>query len=345
MLTRRTRSLVAIAVVVAGAGFMFLALHETAKAMTGTAQSFLGSLSAEQRKQATMAFDNPARTDWHYIPKDTRKGLQIKEMNADQRKRATALLQSGLSEIGYEKASTIMSLEAILRELEKSRSGGPIRDPERYYFTVFGVPTDTGRWGWSLEGHHLSLNFTVDEGKVVGSTPTFFGSNPAEVADNYAVGAKKGTRPLVKEESLAFELLQSLSADQRKLAVIAAKAPDDVSGASQAQAKKSAPAGVPAEKLSAEQLKILAALLASYARNMPRDLADDRLEEIEQAGIGKVHFAWAGADRPGIGHYYRVQGPTFVIEFVNVQPDAAGNPANHIHCLWRSLKGDFGVKE
>ena len=153
----------------------------------------------------------------------------------------------------------------------------------------------------------------------------------------------KGTRILKQEELLAFELLASLTPEQRKAAVIAEKAPAEIRAAGEAQPPTAAPEGVSADKLSPEQQAILRKLLAEYAASMPADVAEGRLGAIEKAGLGAVHFAWAGAEKPGIGHYYKIQGKTFLIEFVNTQPDAAGNPANHIHCIWRDMAGDFGI--
>ena len=180
------------------------------------------------RTTATLAFDDPARLDWHFIPKPQRKGLQIKHMDDAPRKAAHKLLETGLSQLGYDKATTIMGLEAILRELEKSRTDSPIRDPERYYFTIFGTPDTAGRWGWSVEGHHLSLNFVIDKGQVAATTPTFFGANPAEVRSDFG-NFKKGLRVLKPEEETGFQLLASLTPEQRK-AVIAEKAPMTCAG-------------------------------------------------------------------------------------------------------------------
>jgi hypothetical protein len=251
------------------------------------------------------------------------------------------LLRSALSQVGYDKASTIMELEKILRELEKSRSGGPLRDPERYYFTLFGKPHAESTWGLSVEGHHLSLNFVVDGNKVISSTPAMFGANPAEVKTEIAGGAKIGTRVLRDEEERAFALVNSLDDEQKKLAIVADKAPAEVREAGKPQPPDTAPEGIPASKLTEAQVKTLWSILEAYAHNMPKDVAQARLDAVREAGIGKVHFAWAGATRPGVGHYYRIQGPTFQVEFVNTQPDSAGNPANHIHCMWRQLGGDF----
>jgi hypothetical protein len=341
-MNRRMLIAVSVLVVIAGAGWFWGNYAGPGGDMTRAGQIFLESLSQQQRSQATMKYDDPARLDWHFIPKDQRKGLQIKDMNEQQRKLAHELLASGLSEAGYDKATTIMSLEAILRELEKARRSGPIRDPERYYFTIFGTPTTDGRWGLSVEGHHLSLNFVIDQGQVVSSTPSFFGANPAEVKATYSVGPKKGTRVLRKEEDLAFQLLSSLDDAQRKQALIADKAPSDIRGPAGAQPPTAAPEGLPAGKFTESQTATLWALLEAYAVNMPKEVGQARLAKVKQAGIEKVHFAWAGAQKPGVGHYYRVQGPTFLIEFVNVQPDSDGNPANHIHLVWRDMTGDFG---
>lgn len=311
--------------------------------MTQAAQQFLTGLSQDERAQAIVAFDGPARLDWHFIPKDKRKGLQVKHMNEETRKRAHALLATGVSELGYQKAVTIMSLEAILRELEKKRDGGPIRDPERYYFTIFGEPQPEGRWGWSVEGHHLSLNFVVDGGKTASVTPAFFGANPAEVKTDIGVGPKKGTRVLRDEEELAFKLLHMLDQEQRAKALIADKAPAEIRAAGEPNPPNSPPEGLRAKEMNAEQVELLWSLLSAYADKMPKDVGQARIAEVRDAGIENAYFAWAGADKPGVGHYYRVQGPTFVIEFVNTQPDASGNIANHIHSVWRQMTGDFGL--
>jgi len=310
--------------------------------MTAAAKTFLTSLNDDQRKTATMTYDDPQRVKWHFIPKASRKGAQVKDMNKDQRKAAFALMRAALSKTGYDKAVIVMELESILHELQKGRRG-PIRDAERYYFTVFGAPAADSKWGLSIEGHHLSLNFVVDKNKVVSHTPAFYGANPGLVKSDVKVGPKKGTQVLKDEEILAFKLLGSLNAAQRKVAILAPKAPRDLRGAGKAQPPTDAPAGLAASKMTKEQVAMLRALINSYAVNMPKPIADARLAEIEKAGIDKVHFAWASADKPWVGHYYRGEGPTFQIELCNTQPDGAGNPANHVHAMWRDTRGDFGI--
>jgi len=309
--------------------------------MTQTAQAFLASLSDAERAVATVPYDDARRVDWHFIPKDERKGLQIKDMSKAQRAKAHALLQSGLSELGYSKATQIMELEIILRELEKEREGGAIRDPERYYFTVFGKPDVQGKWGWSVEGHHLSLNFAVADGALSSTTPTFLGANPATVHHHAEGGAEIGTRVLKQEEQLAFDLVNALTAEQLKVALIDDTAPREIRAAGEAQPPSDAPVGLSAGDMTNPQKQLLRSLVEAYTSNMPDEVAQDRMNRIRVAGVPQVHFAWAGATKPGIGHYYRVQGPTFLIEFVNTQPDSKGTPANHIHSVWRNMDGDF----
>lgn len=311
--------------------------------MSTAAEKFLAGLTPEQRATAVMEFGAPQRLDWHFIPKDKRKGLQIRDMNPEQRASAHRLLKTSLSEIGYGKATKIMALESLLKALAQGKQGGPLRDSERYYFTVFGKPSAEGKWGLSVEGHHLSLNFVVEKNRVISSTPAVFCTNPAIVMNDVPDQLAKGTRVLAKEEVLAFELVHSLSADQKKVAIIAAQSPQEVRAAGEAQPPQTAPEGIAAKDLNNEQKKLLKQLVEVYLLNHPEEVAAAKRDELETAGWDELYFCWAGAEKPGVGHYYRIQGPTLLIEFVNVQPDAAGNPANHIHSIWRDMRGDFAI--
>lgn len=313
--------------------------------VTLAASDFLASLDTAQRAEATMPYDDPRRVQWNFVPLAQRKGLQIKNMTGPQRRKAHAMMTAALSAIGYEKATAIMGLEGLLAELERERKNGPIRDPERYYFTVFGTPAAEATWGWSVEGHHLSLNFAVKDGQILSHTPAFYGVNPGAIAPNTMVagGLPVGTRVLAKEEDVAFALLASLTPDQLEVALLDKTAPREIRAAGQPQPPRDAPLGMLAGNMTASQQDLLRALIDAYLENMPSAVSDRRREEIRQAGFENIRFAWAGADKPGVGHYYRVEGPTFLIELVNTQPDAAGNPANHIHSVWRDMRGDFGI--
>lgn len=306
------------------------------------AQSFLKTLSADQLKVAQLPYAAPERVDWHFIPKPARKGMQVKLMTPAQREASFLLLRSVVSQLGYKKATTIMSMEKLLFELEGGK-GANIRDPERYFFTVFGDPTGTERWGLSIEGHHMSLNFVLQGDQVISSTPQVFAANPATIKAKNASGFEVGARILAREEQLAFDLVNSLSAEQEAIAIFDKTALKEVRNAGVAQPPTDAAIGISVEKLNDEQKKVLRNLIEEYCVAMPEDVALARLKELDAAGYEKVTFAWAGATEPGIGHYYRIQGPTFLVEFVNTQPDAAGNIANHIHCYWRDIRGDFAL--
>jgi len=312
--------------------------EETARA----AQSFLKQLSPEQLKIAQLAYAAPERVDWHFIPKPARKGMQVKLMNPAQREASFLLLRSVVSQLGYKKATTIMSMEKLLYELEGGK-GANIRDSERYFFTVFGDPAGTEQWGLSIEGHHMSLNFVLQGDQVISSTPQVFAANPATIKNANASGFELGMRLLGREEQLAFDLVLSLSAEQKAAAIFDKTAPKEVRNAGIAQPPTDAPIGIPAGKLTADQQKQLRGLLEEYCAAMPDHVAQARIKELDAAGFDRIHFAWAGATESGIGHYYRIQGPTFLVEFVNTQPDAAGNVANHIHCYWRDIRGDFAL--
>ncbi len=337
------RILVALALVMllVGVAYVAQATESPGLKMTDAAEKFLGGLTPEQKAQATFAFDDKERTNWHFVPmqdrdkKPTRKGLPLAAMNDEQRTAALALVKAGTSMGGFTKATTIMSLEAILHDLEQG--GAMVRNPGWYFFSVFGTPSKASRWGWRVEGHHLSLNFVVDHGKVVSSTPAFFGANPATVKD----GPRKGLRTLPGAEDLARQLFKSLSDEQKKMAYQDKQFPEIPQAT--AAPNVGEPVGLPAAKMTAGQRDTLVKLLHAYTDRMPETIGQQELALAREAGIERITFAYAGSVESGKPHTYRVQGPTFVIEFLNVQPDSARNPANHIHSVWRSLKGDFGL--
>jgi hypothetical protein len=344
-MTKLSRMLLALTLVVGLAGVAYVRQENepSGAKMTRAAEQFLAALGGDQKAKAVYDFDDKERLNWHFVPlqtrdrKPTRKGLPLGEMTGEQKEAARALLKAGTSRDGYVKATTIMSLESILRELEKG--GSMVRDPGWYFVTVFGTPSNTGRWGWRVEGHHLSLNFVVDGGKVVAATPAFFGANPATVKQ----GPRKGTRTLPEADDLARDLFNALDEEQKKVARQEQQFPE-IQGQTRAP-RVGEPKGLPAAKMTEKQRDLLTRLLQAYADRMPPDVAEAEMEDVRKAGLDRVHFAYAGGTEPGEPHTYRVQGPTFVVEFLNVQPDSARNPANHIHSAWRNIKGDFGLAE
>jgi Protein of unknown function (DUF3500) len=311
----------------------------SASVITECAKRFLAALDDNQRGKATFAFDSGERTNWHFIPNNVhlsfdslgeRKGLPLRQMSPDQKQLASALLAAGLSQTGYIKAVTIMSLDEVLRAMGNDPGH---RDPENYYFSIFGTPSDADVWGYRVEGHHLSQNYTIVRGTVVNG-PSFFGSNPAEVRQ----GPRKGLRTLPREDDLGFELIQSLDEKQQKVAIVEATAYKEIlTAVSRKAALQGQPSGLSAAKMNARQFDALMTLVEEYAHNVPDEVASARIAQMNQAGKN-VHFAWSGGVNRGDPHYYRVQTPSFLIEFDDTQDNA-----NHIHSVWRSFNGDFGL--
>jgi len=299
-------------------------------AMAGAARAFLDSLSPEQQSRAQFPFDAEERLDWFFTPV-TRRGLTLKDMTEAQRQAATNLLRTGLSEQGFTKAETIRALEDVLVEM----GGDPrVRDRDLYYFTVFGEPGPQTTWGWRYEGHHLSQHWTVANGTAMATTPQFFGANPAEVRQ----GKMTGTRPLAAEEDLAYELLRSLDPAQWRAAIIDSRAPDDILTSNQREAAIQEDRGVSFAELTTTQRETLIELIGEHANAAVEPVARDRMSKVRASKLEAIKFAWMGGTDKAEGHYYRIQGPTFLIEFDNTQ-----NSANHIHLVWRDFEGDFGL--
>jgi len=298
--------------------------------LAGAASAFLATLEPAQRAKVQLTFDSDERFNWFYIPKD-REGLALKQMSPAQQKAALQLIETGLSQKGYSKAEAIRALDLILAEIEKD----PVRrDPEKYYLTLFGEPSPTGTWGMRWEGHHVSLNWTLVNGVAIATTPQFLGSNPAEVRD----GPKKGTRVLRAEEDLSRALVTALTTEQRAVAVTSPTAPNDILTTNTRKAAIQENAGLSYKDMTAAQRGLLLALIEEYASTQPRALAAERIARLKKAGLDAVKFAWMGGIEKGALHYYRVQGPTFLIEY-----DCVQNGGNHIHAVWRDFDGDFGV--
>ncbi len=298
------------------------------------ARAFLSLLDESQRVDAAVSFDTPERTNWSYVPQE-RAGIPLRAMDAAQRPAALGLLSMGLSERGSRLARGIMELEGTLRELEQA-VGSPWaarRDPGLYYLTLFGHPGAAQPWGWRFEGHHLSVNATDlgPHGQIV--APVFMGASPARVPS----GPQEGLRLLAAEEDLAFGLLDMLDDRQRARATIAAQTTGDIHTRNDPAVGPMALAGLPAAEMTAAQQRQLRQLLELYAGRMADDVAHRQLGRIEEAGFERLHFGWAGAHRPGEPHYYRIHGPTVLVEYDNTQ-----NNANHIHTVWRDLENDFG---
>ena len=338
---RSYRFLLVVGCVVALVAGTLISAQRSSSTMASAANAFVNSLSPEQRQKATFPFESNERLHWNFIPSEAfpRNGLLLKDMNENQRKLVHDLLKSALSQRGYLTATAIMDLESTLGDLERRvRESGRgaesmVRDPLKYYVSVFGTPSTKNTWGWRVEGHHVSLHFTVVNGNLIASSPTFFGSNPAEVRE----GPKKGLRILGDQEDAARDLLMALNDSQRAKAIIQNVALNEIVTTNKLDISPLSPAGIPAAEMTPPQREMLMKVVNIYISKMVDDIAADRTAKLQKAGVDKIAFAWAGETERGKKHYYRIQGPTFLIEHDNSQ-----NDGNHVHSVWRDFNGDFG---
>jgi hypothetical protein len=296
---------------------------------------WLDALEPGQRSRAAFPFDSAERFAWDYRPGD-RLGLPLAAMTATQRSAALAVVDTSLSDRGAAAVRAIMALEPILLEIER-QAGDDMwrqRDPDRYWFAVFGEPGDRSPWSWRLGGHHVAVQSTIADGRVVGSAPSFLGANPATVPS----GPLAGHRALDGEETLARTLLASLSPAQRRVAVVDPTAPPDImSGNGRHADVRAVPIGISWDQLEAAQRDGLERLVRHYIDRSAEDVAAADWERIRAAGLAPLTFAWAGSDAPGQGHYYAIRGPSLLIEYDNTQ-----DAANHIHSVRRDLTNDWG---
>ena len=304
----------------------------TAREMAEAARSWLDRLSAEQNAKATFPFETSERFNFHFVPK-AREGISRGEMDGASLEAADALMAVGLDDEAFRRARQIIDHELILGEIEARAGASNFRRlPELYFHSVFGEPGD-GPWGWRVEGHHLSLNFTIVDGEVVSSTPSFFGANPAEVRH----GPQKGLRICQQEEDIARDLYQSLDAEARTVATIYPVAPAEMLMRASWRVNLDRRSGVAAGQLSADSRDKLMALVGIYVDRKQEDLARVAMRKIEAGGVENIYFGWAGHDRRKEPHYYRIHGPSFFVEYDNTQ-----DHANHIHSVWRDVDNDFG---
>jgi hypothetical protein len=296
---------------------------------------WLAGLDEAQRAEATFTFDSPERFVWAYTP-GPRKGLAIRDMRPDQRAASSAVVAAAMSARTAGEIAAIISLETILGQLERSsgRSGWTRRDPELYWFAVFGDASSSGPWSWRIGGHHVAIHVTLVDDRVIGATPSFLGANPAVVPS----GPRAGARTLPGEEALARALLSELTQPERGIAVVDGVAPADIlTGTGRLADLRAVPAGVRHGDLGAPRRAALERLIRHYLDRTRPEVAEEAWQRLVASGLRDATFSWAGPDTPGRGHYYAVRGPGFVIEYDNTQ-----NGANHIHAVWRDLEHDWG---
>ncbi|MGJ8643570.1 MAG: DUF3500 domain-containing protein [Luteolibacter sp.] len=303
-------------------------LEKVAREMTDAANAFLASLDEDEAKKARFPFTPDERENWNFVP-TKRNGIPLEALSEEQIDLTRKLLKTTLSDPGLTKVDAIIALEAFLGEIEKRPE---LRNHKAYFTSIFGEPSATGTWGWRFEGHHLSLNYTIIDGKPASLTPSFFAANPAEVKADHAMN---GTRPLAAEEDLGRALAATLE-ESGKAVVFTEKPPKDILTGSKRNIDQLDPVGVPATEMTPAQQQALLTLIAEYAERHRKELSDATMEKIK-ADLENLHFAWAGSLDRGRPFYYRIQATTFLVEVANVQ-----NKGNHIHAVWRDTENDFG---
>ena len=306
---------------------------QAAGEMRAAAIALLGSLDASQKASITFSYYDGERIFWYYPPLN-RHGLLLRDMNEEQRKLAYALMATGLTDDSNRKAQLIIEHEAVLGPLEQERGRVTfVRDPLLYSWTIFGDPANDGEpWGWRVEGHHVSLHYSVWADRVLSMTPFFFGANPAEVPK----GPKQGLRILGDSQDIALELMDSLDAGQKTRATIYDEAPADIITFNASRASLPKEEGLPASAMSGVQREMLMALASEYVTRIRSDLAEEKLTALREGGLDKIHLAWGGPIDRTRPHYYRLHGGDFVVEYDNRQ-----DGANHIHSVLRDVSNDF----
>lgn len=299
------------------------------------AQTFIRLLTDSQKVKALFPFDTEERYRFNYVPLDDRKGISFNELNTAQRAALMNLLHACIGDETVEKVKNIMQLDVILKKLENRPPGDHFRDPGKYFVSIFGIPSANAIWGWRFEGHHVALHFSSENNQLVAGTPGFLGSNPAVVLD----GPQKGEEVLKDETARGFALIQALSPGELKEALIDSVAPAEIITGSNRKAMIGHPAGIRYSELSAAHQQLLLQLLSLYVHRYTKLFAETMLKEIQSAGLENLWFTWAGTTTKIAGkpYYYRIQGPTIIIEYDNTQ-----NNANHVHTVVRDLNSDFG---
>jgi hypothetical protein len=298
--------------------------------------TWLGTLDAGQRAKASFSFDDRERFVWAFTPGD-REGLALRDMTGEQRASAMGIVDATMSTRGAREVADVIALEPVLGAIERDagRSSWPRRDPELYWFAVFGDPSGSGPWSWRVGGHHVAVHVTIAGGEVVGSTPSFLGANPAVVPEGRP-GA--GQRTLSGEEALARELLGSLDDAARSVALVDPVAPPEILTSNSARADaRAVPRGLRYDDMDARARDGFTSLIRQYLGRATDEIATADWQRAVVDGLPETTFAWAGSVEPGRGHYYAIVGPRLLIEYDNTQ-----NGANHIHAVWRDLANDWG---
>lgn len=309
----------------------FRAGAQAAGTMSGLAKDLLAAMTADQRRDAVLDFNSADRLDWHFTPR-SRPGVTLEVMSEAARARLRDLLGELLSAQGLSKLDGVAKLEKVLHDRAFFSS---FRNPLNYAIVFFGRPSDTDAWAWRYEGHHASLSATVVPGFGVAATPAFFGANPDTVTGDHE---HAGLQVLKAEAELAFELIGGLDAGLMRRAVLPGHEPDDIVAGPGRERSIREITGLAVAEMPSAARGVAENLLNAYVGNMASDIAARETARVREAGWQTLRFGWAGATEPGRAHYYRLHGPTVLIEYDNTQ-----GGATHVHSVWHNPTNLFGA--
>jgi len=306
------------------------------------ANAFLATLGPDERTKLSFGFASSQRTGWSNLPNGIfqRNGLRLGDLTPQQRQSALALVASALSREGYKKVTDIMNGDEVLKNAGGGRTGGRqgvggrggVRfGRDEYYMALLGTPSSTSPWLIQFGGHHLAINVTV-----VGSNQVLTPSLPAAQPAKYTLNGET-IRPLGRENDKAFALINALTAEQQKQAILPYRVNDLVLGPG-ADGKVIQPEGIPGSALDARQQTMLLDVAHEWVGILNDDAAGAKMAEIK-ANMPRTYFAWSGSTTNGGLAYYRIQGPTVVIEYAPQQGDL-----DHIHTIYRDPTNDYGAK-
>ena len=303
--------------------------------IVASANNFLSSLDEGQRSKVLFDFsDAEQRRRWSNLPTTMvpRAGLKMGDLSGPQRNAAMELLSAALSKRGYEKVLAIVEADEALRIASGAR--GSMFGRDLFYISILGKPSVKDPWMLQFGGHHLALNITM-VGLDGILTPSLTAAQPAK----YTVDGKT-VRPLGAENDKAFALINALNEGQRKQAILNYKVADLVLGPGQ-DGKTIQPEGIKCSAMNASQQAMLLDLVGEWAGIVNNEAAAARMKEIK-GNVSETWFAWSGPTTNGMPAYYRIQGPTLVIEYAP-QP-LGGDPTMHIHTIYRDPTNDYGKK-
>ena len=307
---------------------------EATAATASAANKLMGTLSESQRGEVKFGYtDAKQRVNWSNLPEPMyhRKGLRLGDLTAPQREAVMGVMAAALSKQGYQKIVEIMDADETLKE---PGNGGPKFGKDDYYFSILGTPSATDPWMIQFGGHHLALNVTLD-GKNGVLTPSHTAAQPAKYTLN-----GKTIRPLGRENDKSFDLINALDEAQKKQAILGSKFHDLVLGPGH-DGQTIAPEGVKVSTFTASQKGLLTDLIGEWVGMANDGAAASKMTEIKEH-LDETYFAWSGPITPGSPAYFRIQGPTLVIEYA--PQNLGGNAVNHIHTIYRDPTNEYGKK-